>query len=194
MLLRPCRHRCGPPMRWFHRAFRDSWREMHVTDLEIREAVISDRPAVSRMLELYQHDLSDIWDQDLDVHGQYGYSLERYWESVDCHPFVALVGGRYAGFALVDDAVKVGADGHWMDQFFILKKYRRCGIGRTLAIRVFAELPGKWEVGQMLNNHAAQTFWRAVIANFTSDHFQEHKLTGGWWEGLVQSFESVPRK
>lgn len=167
---------------------------MAVNDLEVRRASSGDRLPIHRMLELYQHDLSNIWDQDLDTHGEYGYALDRYWTKSECHPFVALVGGRYAGFALVDNATKIGTDGHWMDQFFILKKYRRCGIGRAVATRVFEELPGQWEVGQMLNNHSARAFWRRVIANYTAESFKEHTLTGGWWKGYVQCFESTPRK
>ena len=49
------------------------------TDLEVRHATMADQLPIRRMLELYQHDLSDIWDQDLDLHGEYGYALERYW-------------------------------------------------------------------------------------------------------------------
>jgi predicted acetyltransferase len=121
----------------------------------VRRASPDDRLPVFRMLELYQHELSDIWDQDLDTHGEYGYSLDCYWSKPDCHPFVATVNGRYAGFALVDGAVKVGTAGHWMDQFFVLKKYRRSGVGRVLARTVFDTLPGAWEVGQMTLNQLA---------------------------------------
>ena len=49
------------------------------TDLQIRRASGADRLPIQRMLELYQHDLSGIWDQDLDAHGEYGYALDRYW-------------------------------------------------------------------------------------------------------------------
>ena len=62
--------------------------------LEVRLATITDRLPLFRMLELYQHDLSDIWDQELDLQGEYGYSLERYWKESSCHPFVALVDGH----------------------------------------------------------------------------------------------------
>jgi predicted acetyltransferase len=158
----------------------------------VRRAGPDDRLPVFRMLELYQHDLSDIWDQDLDAHGEYGYSLDRYWSKPDCHPFVATVNGRYAGFALVDGAVKVGPTGHWMDQFFILKKYRRSGVGRVLARTVFDALPGPWEVGQMMLNQPAQTFWRNVISEYTAGACVEHELQGGWWEGRVQCFASTP--
>jgi hypothetical protein len=46
---------------------------------ELRRAALTDRLAFSRMLELHQHELSDVWDQDLDVNGEYGYVLDQYW-------------------------------------------------------------------------------------------------------------------
>jgi predicted acetyltransferase len=158
----------------------------------VRKATLDDRVPILRMLELYQHDLSDIWDQDLDIHGEYGYPLDRYWSRAECHAFVATVAGKYAGFALVDGEVKVGATGRWMDQFFVLKKYRRSGLGRTMARAVFDALPGKWEVGQMTLNASAQAFWREVIGEYTAGAFVEHELRGSWWEGQVQCFESKP--
>ena len=159
---------------------------------EVRIAEATERLALSRMLELYQHDLSDIWDQELDADGQYGYALDRYWQDDDCRPFLALVDGRYAGFALVDRSVKVGRSGYWMEQFFVVKKYRRRGVGGALATHVFAALPGAWEVGQMPENIAAQTFWRRVIGSFTGGRYTEHQLVSGWWQGVVQCFVSAP--
>lgn len=157
---------------------------------EVGRACPDDRLAIQRMLELYQHDLSDIWDQDLDAHGEYGYALDRYWSKSECRPFVIWVDRRYAGFALIDNAVKIGMRGHWIDQFFILKKYRRKGLGSAVATHVFDELPGEWEVGQMLQNHPAQSFWRRVIAEYTEGEFTEHKLAGPGWQGFVQCLRS----
>jgi hypothetical protein len=44
--------------------------------LDVRRAHAGDRLPIFRMLELYQHDLSDIWDQEIDAHGEYGYALD----------------------------------------------------------------------------------------------------------------------
>lgn len=161
-----------------------------VSSFQVRAATPTDRLPIGRMLELYQHDLSDIWDQDLNSNGEYGYAMDRYWDTQGCYPFVATAEGKYAGLALVDSSVRVGTDGHWMDQFFILKKYRRHGAGRVLAKAVFAALPGRWEVGQMPENRAAQTFWRQVIGEYTVGRFKEHELRTGWWQGIVQVFDS----
>ena len=159
-------------------------------DTEIRVARADDRPALQRMLELYQYELSDIWDQDLDAHGEYGYALDRFGSQGDGRAFVATVAGHYAGFALADGSVKVGTSGHWMDQFFVLKKYRRSGLGAALAQHVFQTLPGRWEVGQMPGNLSAQAFWRRVIADHTKGAYTEHAITSGWWQGVVQSFDA----
>lgn len=164
-------------------------------EVQIRKALLEERLPLFRMLELYQHDLSDIWDQDLDTHGEYGYELDAYWRDPAWHPFVAVVNGRYAGFALVNPALKVGqpdASAHWMAQFFVLKKYRRLGLGAQLAKRVFAALPGCWEVGQMTDNLAAQRFWRRVIADYSGGAFTEHVVAEGWWQGVVQAFRVLP--
>ena len=160
--------------------------------LQIRRAGLVERMPIFKMLELYQYELSDIWDQDLDKHGEYGYDLDRFWNDKKCAPFVVLIEGHYAGLALVDAQVKIGASGYWMDQFFILKKYRKRGVGRALAFDVFSQMAGKWEVGQMTENVAAQAFWRGIINQYSDGKYEEFRLTEGWWQGFVQSFESQP--
>ena len=75
-----------------------------------------------------------------------------------------------------------------MEQFFILKRFRRSGAGYELAKHVLSSHPGPWEVGQMPANHAAQAFWRAVIARLTAGAYIEVRVTEGWWQGVVQQF------
>ena len=157
---------------------------------EIHRATPQDRLPLYRMLELYQYELSDIWDQDLDAHGEYGYGLDRFWNDVHSKAYIIKVAGNYAGFALVDDRVKIPGGRFWMDQFFVMKKYRRAGIGRLAALAMFREHLGAWQIGQMPDNLAAQRFWRGVIAEYTAGDFSETQITSGWWLGVVQSFNS----
>ncbi|MCM2326956.1 MAG: GNAT family N-acetyltransferase [Lysobacter sp.] len=161
--------------------------------IEIRPATPADRVPIGRMLELYQHDLSDVWDQDLDGDGQYGYSLDKYWSNPRCRAFVFLVAGKYAGFALVDDSVSLPENEHWMAQFFVIRKYRRQGLGSEAARRVFDVVRGRWEVGQMRKNLPAQAFWRRVIDEYTGGRFVEHELADESWDGLLQCFDNSPR-
>jgi predicted acetyltransferase len=142
------------------------------------------------MLELYQYELSDIWDQDLDANGGYGYDLTRHMVGERFFAHVLLGDEHYAGFALVAPAVVTRRDGFWMEQFFILKKYRHTGLGTALALHVFQIHPGPWEVGQMPANTAAQAFWRRVICAHTRSEFLEIQVTEGRWQGVVQQFHA----
>lgn len=160
-------------------------------DLEVRVAEPDERLPLYRMLELYQHDLSDIWDQDLDPHGEYGYALDRYWQRSDCWPYLFRVAGKLAGFALVDTRVRIPGDDFWMDQFFVLKKYRRQGVGSAAAIAVIDLHRGRWQIGQMPKNLAAQAFWRHLISAYTRERCTEERITTGWWQGYVQRFSSA---
>jgi len=166
--------------------------------IQISPALPADGPALRQMLELYQHDLSDIWDQDLDQQGCFGYALPGETAERGRRAYLLRVKGRYAGFALLSHRLKVAGAGRsgqaeqkgcWMEQFFILKKYRHQGLGQQLARAVFAAHPGYWELGQMLNNRAAQAFWRALIGELTRGRYVEHELRGGAWEGFVQCFD-----
>ena len=161
--------------------------------LEVRIANPDERLPLYRMLELYQHDLTDVWDQDIDTHGEYGYTLDRYWKDSDCWGYLFRVAGNLAGFALVDRRVRIPGDDFWMDQFFVLKKYRRQGIGSAAAVAVLDAHHGHWQVGQMPANLAAQAFWRRLVSSYTHNGYTEEKLTTGWWHGYVQRFRS-PRR
>lgn len=158
--------------------------------LEVSHATLADQLPLRRMLELYQHDLSDIWDQDLDVHGEYGYGLERYWSEPSHQAFVFRCDGHYAGFCLVDDDVCLRGNQLWMAQFFVLKKYRRRRVGERAAWQVFDTLRGAWEVGQMPGNDRATAFWRRVIGHYTNGRYVEHELHDQRWNGFLQCFDN----
>lgn len=156
--------------------------------LQYRKAHSGDFVALQQMLELYQYELSDIWPQDADAEARYGYNLDRHRAGGRFHAHVALSGVQYAGFALVGPAAVTRQDGYWMEQFFILKRYRRTGAGLALAQHVFSCHPGLWEIGQMPENHRAQAFWRRTIGQVTGGTYTEVQVTEGWWKGVVQQF------
>lgn len=143
------------------------------------------------MLELYQHDLSDIWDQDLDAHGEYGYPLDKFWTNPICTPFVFLVDGKYAGCALVNRTCHLDGDDWWMSQFFVVKKYRGRGIGQQAAKFIFDAIRGRWEVGQLAANRPAILFWNKVISRYTNDAFRELDFADETFKGKLQCFDNT---
>ena len=159
----------------------------------IRVAVWSDRPVLARLLELYQYDLSEIWPQDLNVHGEYGFAVDGYLRNPQLRAYLFQVDGQYAGFGLVDPNVSLPDNHFWMGQFFVMKRYRRAGVGARAARHIFDQHRGRWEVGQMPLNVPAQTFWRRVIGEYTSGAYVEHELHDRRWDGFLQCFDNSAR-
>ena len=141
------------------------------------EAALTDKPVLRNLLELYQHDFSVFDDIDVGDDGLYNYRyLDNYWTESDRHPLLFRIDGKWAGFALV----RAGAP-HDMAEFFVIRKYRRRGVGTVLAREVFARFPGEWQVRQMASNPAATAFWtRAIPVDFaqeTLDHGPVQRFT-----------------
>lgn len=146
----------------------------------------SDRELVRRMMELYLHDFSEFDGSDLNEHGVFGYGdLDYFWFEATHAAFIVRIDGHPAGFALVDNEVVSEGNERSLTEFFVMRKYRRRGVGREVARRVFAELPGKWEIRVIEANVPAQSFWRRIISEFTSGRFSEQALTSEEWSGPV---------
>jgi predicted acetyltransferase len=127
--------------------------------MQIVPAAEQDKSVLRRLLELYQHDFSEFDGRDLDAHGEYGYPyIDHYWTEPERHPFLFAVDGRWAGLALV----RAGSPND-MAEFFVIRKYRRAGLGRQAAGELLRQFPGRWAVRQLRSNPAATAFWRAVI-------------------------------
>ena len=128
-------------------------------EVELVEARGDDKPVVRRLLALYLHDFSEVTGADVDGRGRFGYPyLDLYWAEPERHPFLFRTAGHWAGFAFV----RAGAP-HDMAEFFVMRKYRRRGLGITAAHQLFARFPGEWQVRQMTANAGASAFWRRAI-------------------------------
>ena len=142
--------------------------------VEVISALITDKSIIQRMIELYRHDLSEFEDLDLDEHGYFGYSyLDYYWVESDRYPFVVRVDGKLAGFALVNQHTHFLDRQYSVAEFFILRKYRRRGIGRQVAIDIFERFPSRWEISKLPTNVTALRFWRDVIKSYLPGKYTE---------------------
>lgn len=161
-------------------------------DVQILPALIADKSIIQRMLELYQYDFSEFEDTDLDEHGYFGYPyLDYYWIEADRHPFLVRVDGKLAGFVLVNQYTYLPGSQYSISEFFILRKYRKHGIGRQAAFHVFSLFLGRWEIHQAEKNVTAQKFWRSVIGEYTKGNYTETASENEDWNGVIQCFDNT---
>jgi len=128
--------------------------------VEVIEASDEDRSVVRRLLQFYHYDFSEFDDADVDSHGEFLHRyFDEYWTDSDRKAYLFRVDGAWAGLALVFTGLP-----HDLAEFFVMRKYRRRGVGAEAAAQLFARFPGDWTVRQQLSNPAATTFWRKAIS------------------------------
>ncbi len=164
--------------------------------IEITEAKANDRPVVERLLQLYQYDFGEIMGGDVGEDGVYhNISLDETWNDPVAHTYLVRVDGMLAGLAIVIERSHfTGAtDVTYMDEFFVMRKYRRLGVGKEAAARLFDLSPGRWEVAEVVQNTGALAFWRQVIGEYTGGRYEERFEESDLWHGPVQTFDTRQR-
>lgn len=164
-------------------------------NIRVTLASPEEKPILARLMELYLHDFTEFDHAEIGPEGLYGYPyLNHYWSDPERFPFLVRVNGHLAGFVLVCkyNYFSAARDCWVIAEFFILRKYRRQGIGTQVAMMVFDQFPGKWQVGQIRENAPATAFWRKVIGQYTRGQFQEVELDNEDWRGPVQIFQTPP--
>jgi len=166
-------------------------------EIVLKAASSSDEALLSNLLELYIHDLSDVFPElELGSDGRFGYpQLPLYWSEQERRfAFLLRCDGRVAGFVLATRGSPATEDTDVLDiaEFFVMRRYRRSGVGRRAACLLWRALPGQWTVRVSEGNRGALHFWAGVIAEFTNGTAIESRRPGhpnGW---RVFSFESAP--
>ena len=164
----------------------------HEVTLEL--ATERDATLLANLLELYIHDLSDVFPIELGADGRFGYgNLPLYWSEPKTHFAILLrLNSRIAGFALVVRGSPATSDPRDFDlaEFFVLRSYRRTGIGQTAASLLFDHFPGRWVVRVSEANSAAVPFWESTISSYTHGAASKTMRPGKHHRFHVHSFTS----
>ena len=163
--------------------------------VELIPASVEQKPVLANLLELYSHDFCDFIDLEIGHDGRFGYcDLDLYWTAPQRHPFLIYVNSKLAGFALVNEIR--GSQSNFtswdMVEFFVLRRYRRRGIGTRVAHEVFSRFPGQWQVRVRESNQPACKFWKQAAVAFTGQAVRSARVVSGGAEWSVFSFPSGP--
>ena len=155
-------------------------------------AVPSDEPMLSRLKQLYVYDFSEIMPVDVGEDGVFvgGTSISSCWVEPWRHAFTIRVDAKIAGFCIVDRRSRLSGNTGVSDvaEFFVMRRFRRHGVGLRAAHLAFDQFPGAWEVRERVHNVAATLFWRRAIDTYTGGEYTEHVHDDERWRGPVQSF------
>jgi len=118
---------------------------------------------------------------------------EKYWTEPDRWPFLVRVDGELAGFVFVGPDGTQPQSQYDFGEFFIMRKFRRRGVGQRVAFELFDRFRGPWEVRVLVQNAPAQAFWRTVVGRYTGGHYHElpEPVPCGKWLDIVLTFDNT---
>lgn len=169
-------------------------------DVTIDEIAAAGRPALARLVQLYLHDFSEFAPLESPL-GEVGSDglfpvgpLGNPWQGDGRLAFFIYARGRIAGFVLLH---RWSALDHPLDrgvaEFFVLRKYRRKGVGTEAARLAVQRFPGRWEVPVAEYNHPALRFWRSALSVPNFSPVTEQPGDGRRWAGPVFCFDNRAR-
>jgi predicted acetyltransferase len=136
------------------------------------------------LFEHYCYDMSEFFEVDTGADGSYSWDTASIWGKGN-DAYLVKVGGSIAGFALIGSADEwLGTtDTHDIHEFFIMRRFRRCGFGRRMAAFLWNEYPGEWLVRVFEGNAPAIPFWRAAVSGYSSGLYREERrvVNGHAW-------------
>jgi predicted acetyltransferase len=164
-------------------------------NIDLVEATRDDLPLLEQIGQFYKYDFSEFGGPNvLSEAGRFDrVGFEHIFDRPVHHVFFVRVNGELAGFAAMSEGSSYRDENEvvwYMDEFFVMRRYRSNGVGEHVARMLFERLDGRWEVAQLRANLPAQAFWRKVIGRFTGDDYEEVDIHDGQWDGPVQYFLS----
>jgi len=139
--------------------------------VEIAAVLSTEISTLRNLFQFYEYDFSEIEGARVAEDGRFHHLDNAVFEQA----YFIQANGDLAGFALVNRKASHVVDGEvvwWMEEFFIMRRYRRASLGRQAAHLVIDRHRGTWEVTQTPNNTAALAFWRRVLAAYAYEEVE----------------------
>ncbi|QYR23572.1 GNAT family N-acetyltransferase [Paenibacillus sp. sptzw28] len=178
-------------------------------NIDISLVPYEEKTVLYNLIQLYRYDSSEFDGHVLNSHGFYLYKyFDHQWTDEYRRPFIVKVDGEIAGFALVSLDVPTqymklssAEKTNTIGDFFIMRKYKRKGVGKEVAFSLFKQFRGTWEIRQTYGNKDAYEFWKHVIAKYKGNvSYDEQMIEDERWKGpgvcqifCVNSFRAFPR-
>ena len=162
--------------------------------LDVSPAAYEEKTILHNLMQLYLYDFSEMDGKSVNESGIFDSRyLELYWSEPERFPYLVRVDSQLAGFALLrkgsyfSEQEDQNLVGMIIAEYFVMRKFRRQGVGSRVARQIFDRFPGRWEIAQQLENEIGQAFWRTLIADYTHGDYREVLLDK---HGPVQVFDN----
>jgi len=123
-------------------------------------------PLIRNLYQFYAYESSDWELEDVEADGRFYVHdpyLALYWQRAGWSAKLILLDGFIAGFLLLERSEIAGVDAQEFADLFLLKKYRRQGIGRALVEQVILASQQPWVISFYPQDPLAVPFWQNML-------------------------------
>lgn len=154
--------------------------------VSLQEVTTEEREALWRLLQLAMHDYSEFDRFEIEADGTFPYRwFDAYFKEPSRHAWFFMVGDRIGGFVMVREGCGQEDWDYSVAEFFVLRRYRREGVGLDAAQKVIGLFPGVWGISFDDPNTPAVRFWRKVASSFKQVVLQREPGSQGRGRYLV---------
>ena len=165
--------------------------------ISLERAEPSQRATLANLVQLYIHDFSEFLSAQRKLavgeDGRFAdlLRLDEYWREADRSVWFIRAGGQLAGFALLNKNSHSGRPLDFnMGEFFVMRTFRRDGVGARAAVDLIRMHPGQWEIAVSARNPPALAFWPRVIAAADARSVEQLEGDGKAWTGPIWRFRA----
>ncbi|MEP6682698.1 MAG: GNAT family N-acetyltransferase, partial [Parafilimonas sp.] len=103
-------------------------------DIQLLKASQQHTEVIKNLMQFYMYDFSEFVDLDVEADGLFAAykNLDDYWKDENRFPYIIQKDKKYIGFILVRFIETAQRNYLSIAEFFVMKKYRRKGIGKSI--------------------------------------------------------------
>ena len=111
-------------------------------EIELQKISLDNKDALNNLMQFYLYDYSDTDKRDINTWGRFEYEyLDSYFSEDESRvPFFIKLNDIIVGFILINNysIISENKSVKSIAEFFVMKKYRRIGIGSTTLKKLFS--------------------------------------------------------
>ncbi|MBB5019154.1 putative acetyltransferase [Chitinivorax tropicus] len=134
--------------------------------IDLIRTELSALPIIRNLYQFYAYDSSDWEGSDVEENGQFyldGDYLRRYWDEPGWSANLIKVNDEIAGFLLIEHDSLPDLPFPEFADLFLLKRFRRMGIGQQIVEGVMLATAHPWIVMSYEADETSQAFWQSIF-------------------------------
>ena len=161
-------------------------------NIELQRVTIAEKSILQNLVHLCMHDYSEFDHFEIGSDGMFTYRwFEAYFQEKERHAYLISVNKNLAGFVMVRANPENKDWDYQIAEFFILRRYRRLGVGTLVAQQLLNKYTGLWEISYAANNQAASKLWNSIAKDYPNKQHQIDFSEKGRNRFLIKTGEAI---